>query len=471
MMHRILNKLGKMAHFFLLVFTCQKEKKKKSGNSRGYLPLYQVIRLVLSLPIVLFCAFPASALVKVDITQGVVDPISIAIMPFEADGRLDLASNTDPVIAKDLVNSGVFTTLDKGAFLENPNVETRPKFGNWRSIGADYLLLGKATQTDGSKYRVEYQLWDTYLESAVDKDVFQTEKAGIRRASHKIADRVFKRITGENGYFDTRVLFVVAEGDPRNRTKKLAIMDQDGANYKELTDGRFMALTPRFDMKSHRVIYMSYRNRVPKVFLLDLENGYQRLVGDFPGMTLAPRFAPDGDNAVMSMAHRGTTNIFEINLHTGVSKQLTHRGGVISTSPCYAPDGKQIVFASDRSGRNHLYVMDRDGQNVHRISKGIGSYNSPVWSPRGDYIAFTKIENRKFFIGVMRPDGSGERLLTSSWMDEGPTWSPNGRSIIFTRETKGGNSSLYAIDITGYHLRHIKTSKNASDPAWSPLLD
>lgn len=411
------------------------------------------------------------ALLKIDITKGNVDPIPIAIgkIHFQGDNGAEISEQVRKIVESDLKSSGLFEPIDHKAFLESVDVNAEPNHGNWRKIGAAAFTTGKVFISD-NKITLEFRLWDPALQQQIAGSSFTATTSSYRRVAHKMADQVYSRLTGESGYFDTRIVFVAESGPFLKRVKKLAIMDRDGANYKELTDGKTLVLTPRFDPNSQRVIYMSYRKQVPHVYLLELQTGEQRLVGDFVGMSFAPRFSPDGKSAVFSVAQNGATDIYEITLSSGSVERLTNTPRVINTSPTYSPDSNKIAFTSDRGGKTQIYVMDRNGDNVQRISFGDGSYSAPAWSPRGDFIAFTKSKDGLFYIGVMRPDGSGERLLTSSWMDEGPTWSPNGRVIIFSRQTKGGGYKLYSVDVTGYGLKQIHTPTDASDPAWSPLL-
>lgn len=421
--------------------------------------------------ITLFC-MDANAALKIDITQGQVDPMPIAINDFyDGNGQLSsLGSQIREVVENDLKSSGIFRPISKDAFLENLTLDKKPTFASWRQIGSLAFSSGRITQSD-DKITVEFRLWDPTMETQIEGTSFTLTEKSWRRVGHKIADQIYKRLTGEEGYFDTRIVFIAESGEFDKRVKKLAIMDSDGAGYKELTDGRNLVITPRFDPKSQRIIYMSYKNRVPHVYLLELQTGQQKEIGNFPGMSFAPRFSPDGRKAVMSVAKGGTTDIYEISLDSGTTRKLTNAPGSISTSPSYSPDGSKIIFNSDRGGKPQLYVMSSGGGEAKRISFGDGSYNAPNWSPRGDYIAFTKSKGGQFYIGVMRADGSGERLLTSSWMDEGPTWSPNGRVIMFSRQAKGAGYNIFAVDVTGYNERKVATPTDASDPAWSPLLN
>jgi TolB protein len=413
------------------------------------------------------------AVLKIDITQGNVEPLPVALSLFKVDnGSGKISQELYEVIKNDLESSGLFEMISPKAFLQTVDVNGIPLYSNWRQINASVLIAGNLSIEAGILH-VSFKIWDPYGERLLDGMSYSAEIRQWRRIAHKVADRIYEKMTGEKGMFDSRILYIAESGQHTKRVKRLAIMDQDGANNKFLTDGKDMCLTPRFDFKSHRAIYMSYKSRVPQVYILDIATGRQELLGRFPGMSFAPRFSPDGNSAIMSIAKNGSTNIFLLDLNSRKLKRLTNDVGVINTSPSFSPDGSKITFNSDRGGSPKLYVMDADGSNVSRISNNPGSYGTPVWSPRGDYIAFTKISKGMFSIGVMRPDGSGERILTSSWLEEGPTWSPNGRTIMFSRQIGTGaraRNEIYAIDLTGYHERLVRTSTEASDPAWSPLL-
>ncbi|TAJ98449.1 MAG: Tol-Pal system protein TolB, partial [Candidatus Manganitrophaceae bacterium] len=304
---------------------------------------------------------------------------------------------------------------------------------------------------------------------------YQTTPENWRRVAHKIADAVYERITGERGYFDTRIVYIAESGPGIHRIKRLAIMDQDGENHRFLTDGETLVLTPRFSQTAQKIAFLSYYRNLPRVYIFNIETGLQERLGEFPGMTFAPRFSPDDSKIIMSYAKDGNSDIYILDLATRRSTRLTSNPA-IDTSPSFSPDGKQVVFLSDRGGSPQLYTTDIDGQNVHRISFGKGRYGTPVWSPRGDLIAFTKIHQNRFFIGVMKPDGSGERLLTESFRDEGPTWAPNGRVLMFFRQIPGGRDGLndrvrlYSVDLTGQNEREVVTPLDGSDPAWSPLI-
>ncbi|TNB47881.1 Tol-Pal system protein TolB [Martelella lutilitoris] len=413
---------------------------------------------------------PAYALVEIDISRGNVQPLPIAITDFISDDGL--GADISGVIAADLQRSGLFKPIDRSAFIQQINdPDQTPRFQDWQLINAEALVVGRVTREADGRLRSEFRLWDTYAGQQIIGQQFYTQPDNWRRVAHIIADSIYQALTGEQGYFDSRIVYVSESGPKTDRKRQLAIMDQDGYNVRMLTDGQYMVLTPRFSPNRQEVTYMSYENDQPRVYLLQLETGQREVVGNFPGMTFAPRFSPDGQRIIMSLQQDGNANIYTMDLRTRATTRLTSTAA-IDTSPSYAPDGNQIVFESDRGGRQQLYVMNADGSNQHRISFGDGSYSTPVWSPRGDLIAFTKQSGGKFSIGVMKPDGSGERILTTGFHNEGPTWAPNGRVLMFFRQNAGeGGPHLYSIDLTGYNEQRISTPDFASDPAWSPLLE
>ena len=423
---------------------------------------------------------PASAVLRVDITRGNVDPMPVAITslrsPTGEPRAQQIGENISRVVTADLQRSGLFRPVDPEAFIGSGTSDSiRPRFGDWRAINAQALVTGKSEVRSDGRLQVEFRLWDVFAEQQMTGLSYTSRSDNWRRIAHIIADAVYSRLTGESGYFDSRVVYV-AESGPRNRrVKRLAIMDQDGESLRFLTNGDHLVLTPRFSPTAQEITYLSYFGGRPRVYLYNIDSGKQEVLGDFPGMTFAPRFSFDGNSVVMSMARAGNSDLYLMDLRTRSTTRLTTHPA-IDTSPSISPDGDRIVFNSDRGGSQQLYVMNVNGSQVRRISFGRGRYATPVWSPRGDLIAFTKMAGGKFHIGIMRTDGSGERLLTESFLDEGPTWAPNGRVLMFFRQTpytvngEGGETRLWSIDLTGYNEREILTPVEASDPAWSPLI-
>ncbi len=420
----------------------------------------------------------ARAELRIDITQGTVKPLPIAITDLVgvSSDEKRFGRDISRLVAADLERSGLFKSIDKKAFIQSAeDIVNLPRFGDWRVINAQALIQGRAQIVPDGRLRIEFYLWDVFSETSMERLAFFTVPDNWRRVAHIVADTIYKRITGEGGYFDTRIVYIAESGPANRRVKRLAIMDQDGANHRFLTDGGALVLTPRFSPDQQEITYLSYYGNLPRVYIFNIDTGRQEVLGDFPGMTFAPRFSPDGKSVAMSMSKSGNSDVYTMDLRTRKAVQLTFHSG-IDTSPSYSPDASKIVFNSDRGGAQQLYVMGDDGKGVRRISYGKGRYATPVWSPRGDLIAFTKIHKGRFFIGVMRPDGSGERLLAEDFLVEAPTWSPNGRVLMFFRQSKstadgkGGQSKLFSVDLTGQNMREIVTPMDASDPAWSPLI-
>ena len=396
-------------------------------------------------------ATPAKAELKIDVNGAMREPMPIAFPQMAGSGEAaDFGERIREVTVADLERSGLFRLIDEDSYIQSfDSIDDLPRFSDWKILNAAALVQSAVTEVDDANLRVEFRLWDVYAEEQMKGQSFTTTKDNWRRVAHVIADAIYERLTGEKGYFDTRIVYISESGPATRRIKRLAIMDQDGENHKFLTNGASMALTPRFSPNLQKITYLSYAGSVPKVYMLDIETGEQKLVGEFEGMTFAPVFSPDSSKLLLSYAKGGTTDIYELDMKTGKTKQLTS-GTSINTSPSYSPDGKQIVFSR-------------------------GRYATPVWSPRGDYIAFTKMADGQFYIGVMYPDGSGERLITSGYLVEAPVWAPNGRVLMYFRQDQGTARSnapvrLYTIDLTGYNERMIVTPADASDPAWSPLL-
>ena len=434
---------------------------------------------ILTFLLVVLFSVQARAELSIDITGARSEPMATALPVFSGKNKMSeyYAKKITDVIQSDLESSGLFRVIDSFAYLQTfKNIDDSPRFVDWQAISAEALIQGEVDFVSEKKINVSFRLWDVFSAQEMHSATLEVGNKGWRRVAHVIADTIYKRITGEEGYFDTRIVYIAETGSALKRIKRLAIMDQDGENHQFLTDGLNLVLTPRFSPNMQQITYMSYYKDTPRVYLFDIETGKQQVVGDFEGMTFAPRFSPDGHKLIMSMARNGNSDIYEMNLDTRVVKRLT-KGPEIETSPSYSPDGKYIVYNSDRSGGQQLYIMDSNGKNKHRISPfGNGRYATPVWSPRGDYIAFTKMMNGKFYIGVMFPDGTGERLVAEGYLVEAPTWSPNGRILMYFRQQapnkKGipGSTKIYAVDITGYNERMLITPVDASDPAWSPLL-
>jgi TolB protein len=488
--------------------------------------------------------------------------VSIAIPIFISENTLgeeDSKLLTD-VIAGDLIGSGHFRVIPEEAHISKITSFSSPvRYSDWKAINAQALITGTVSGSATGQITVKFRIYDVFAGAELGKGLRFTGSAdGWRRMAHKVADVVYGRITGESGYFDSRVVFVSETGRKGARKKRLAIMDYDGANIQYLTDSTSIVLAPRFSPTSDRVLYTSYETGFPQINMLDIGSVRRKVLQNSAGtMSFAPEFSPKGNTVVFvsgpnqqvvpqvllrngsryiwavqkllnekqcdagpedgvlgrktesaaldfvrssNFAYRGDifgkvfferlmessvgckgfvgsppsskveSNIFVLNLSNGKTKQLTN-SPFKDTSPSFSPDGSKIVFQSNRSGSDQLYTMSAKGGVDKRISFGSGQYLNPVWSPDGNMIAFSKKQKGRHHIGVMRFDGSDERLLTASYMDRDPRWAPNSGAIAFTREIDGssGSSSLYRININGQNLRRLSTPDGASDADWSDL--
>jgi TolB protein len=417
---------------------------------------------------------PARAVLRLDVTQGNVQPVPIAVPDFlpATPGDAEPARLVTQIITANLARSGLFAPIDPAAYIEKiVNFDAAPRFPDWRAINAQALVLGRITRQGDGRFKAEFRLWDVFAGQQLEGKQYSVPFENVRRIAHIVSDAIYVRLTGEKGYFDSRIVFVDETGPKERRVKRLALMDQDGANTRYLTRGDDLVLTPRFSPTTQEITYMSFGQGDPRVYLLNLDNpGQREVVGNFPGMTFAPRFSPDGGSVIMSLQRGGNSNIFVMNLGSKAITRLTD-SAAIDTAPSFSPDSTRICFESDRGGRPQIYVMPASGGTAQRISFGEGSYSTPVWSPRGDVIAFTKQGGGSFSIGVIKPDGSGERILTEGFHNEGPTFAPNGRVIMFFRDPGGASGpALYTVDLTGRNEQRVPTPSFASDPAWSPLL-
>ncbi len=417
---------------------------------------------------------------QVDVTADVgSDQLVIAIpaMPTSANQQTAAGSTADlgrqiaSVIEADLRNTGLFRTIGPDQTPQIPYGQvTAPDFPFWYSGSAQALVQGYV-RANGDGLTVGCYLYDVALQSELVRQGFVVGAGDWRRAAHKCADAIYTRLTGEGPYFDSRIVYVSETGPKDHRIKRLAIMDQDGANHRFLTNGQSIVLTPRFAPNQQSIVYMSYQNDRPALYIYELGSGRQRLLVSDVSLSFAPRFSPDGRWVLFTMSVGGNADIYRVSSSGGTPQRLTNSPG-IDTGGSYSPDGSQIVFESDRGGSQQIYVMNSDGSNQHRISFGGGRYATPVWSPRGDLIAFTKIAGGSFRVGVISPRGDGERLLTNSWGDEGPSWSPNGRVLMFFRSSQGsGQADLWSVDLTGVNARRIPTPLDGSDPSWGPIRE
>ena len=390
--------------------------------------------------------------------------------PANAQGTGALGLELSRVVFNDLRNNGLFRPVGPDALPRPDYAEiTAPAWGNWRGRSAEMLVHGYVRAGDDGRLTVGCYLYDVQLQQELVRAGWVVAAAEWRRAAHKCADLVYSRLSGESPFFDSKIAYIAETGPKDARVKRLAIMDSDGANHRFITNGQSTALTPRYSPDYSKIAYVSYLNGYARIFVYDIGSGSQTLVTQSQNPTFAPRWSPDGRTILYSMAAAGNTDVYRVAATGGTPQRLTDGPG-IDVGGSYSPDGSRIVFESDRSGSQQIYVMDADGGNQRRISFFGGRAATPEWSPRGDQIAFTHIAG-DLRVAVMTPSGGGMRHLTSSWQDEAPTWSPNGRIVQFFRtQRNSGETSIWQVDLTGRNERRLNTPVGASDPAWGPVL-
>ena len=445
--------------------------KKLFNNSL----ILKIIPLILSLSLVFCGTLALGQPLKIEINKGIIEPLPLALPSFVAENNLsEIGENLTSVIIDDLYGTGLFKIIeDRTQAYEITNFNDPIRFGDWKTINSQALLVGSVSSNGTTNITVKFRLFDVFSETQIGNGLkFSGPKKGWRRIAHKIADEVYSRLTGEQKYFDSRVAFVAHKGPKNNLKKRLVLMDYDGANQVFLTNEEdFLVLAPRFSPNGNKLLFTSYESGSPQIYLLDIRSRTKIILQENPGeMSFSSSFSPNGEDIVFSLSAGSNTDIYKLNIASNSRSRLTS-SVAIDTAPSFSPDGRKVVFESDRSGTQQLYIMPSSGGNAKRISFGKGSYGTPFWAPTGNLIAFTKQNEGVFHIGIMNSEGLEETLLTTSFLDEGPTWSPNGRVIMFTRETSGsgGSSTLYSVDITGQNLKPVRA--NSSDPSWSKLLN
>lgn len=438
-----------------------------------------MFKKVLSLLVLfLLSVFPARAELKVDIIAGATEPISIAVQKIETGGKVSDSDATmiRKVVENDLKSTGLFRIISHDAMPEFVEIGNMPDFNLWNAIKAQVLVQAKLSLDSDGKYDLEFFVWDVNGKEQIEAQSLVASKKSARRLAHIMADAIYERLTGEIGYFDTQIVFIAETGPVHNRTKRMAIMDQDGYGLRYLSDKKTFVMSPHFSPNMQTIVFLSFRDDDPMVWTLDLDTGEQRRLGQFGGMNFAPRFSPDGTKIALSLVKKGITHIYEYDIETKTLKQLTF-GNSLNTSPSYSPDGKKLAFNSDRSGNQQIYVLDFETGKVERLTYGAGRYATPAWSPDGQFIAFTKIADDTFYIGIMDPRGRNEKILAGGWYMEAPSWAPGSRRVVYYETERALDgieriSHIRSVDITGRNVYDIELPEdvNGVEPTWSPRL-
>jgi TolB protein len=288
-----------------------------------------------------------------------------------------------------------------------------------------------------------------------------------RSLVHRFADDIVLQFTGTAGVAGTQIAFVVEDG----KTKELHVMDADGAGLRRLTSDNSIALSPDWSPEGSLILFTSYRGGTgPHVFVIPSKGGKSFLVSGRPGNNTTPTYSPDGKDMACTLSEDGNPEVYVLDARGRGPRRLTNNRA-IDTSPAWSPTGREIAFTSDRSGAPQVYIMDRDGGNVRRLTYEIGYTDSPAWSPLGDRIAFVARTSEGFDIYVARSDGSDARLVVSGGSNENPSWSPDGRLLLFS-SNRDGKRGLWVADLSDRAPRKLDIGgRSAMSPAWSPRLD
>lgn len=421
---------------------------------------------------------PARAELKVDIIAGATEPIPVAVQKFETLGNVSAkdAAMIRSVVEADLKSTGLFRIVSHDAFPEYVKMGALPNFKSWMAIKTQVLVQAKLSASDDGKYKLEFYVWDINGQEQIEAQSLIASKKSARRLAHIMADAIYERLTGEIGYFDTQIVFIAETGPVHNRTKRMAIMDQDGFGMRYLSDKKTFVMSPHFSPNMQTIVFLSFYDDDPMVWTLDLDTGEQRRLGQFGGMNFAPRFSPDGTKVALSLVKNGITHIYEYDMETKTLRQLTF-GNSLNTSPSYSPDGKKLAFNSDRSGSQQIHVLDLETGTESRLTYGAGRYATPAWSPDGQFIAFTKMADDTFYIGIMDPRGRNEKILAGGWYMEAPSWAPGSRRLVYYETEKALDgieriSHIRSVDITGRNVYDIELPDdiNGVEPTWSPKL-
>lgn len=427
----------------------------------------------------------ALALVSFSVKNEEIPKTKILFFGFDAvDPNLKTSSfEVFERVRKNLKTTDLFEILKQSGHLEaqkdaslaqdNLTVESIPNFEKYAKAGIGAIVIGQFNFDAQGNIELRVRMWDVLDQRQLFGKFYTASKDNLRKAANMISNEIFKSISGESsGHFTSQILYVSETGPAAKRIKKISMIDFDGENNHSLTDGRELVLTPIFSKRMNEIFYLRYFEDKPQIFSLDLRNLRSRKLGGFRGTTFAASVNPKDQNLILlSAIVDGNSDIYELNINGNSAKRLT-KNPAIDTTPSYSPDGKFITFASDRDSGQKIYVMYADGSSVSRITSDSGSYSKPVWSPDGKLIAFTKIKGGQFYIGVIAPNGKGEKLLTGGYLVEGAKWSPNGRYLIYAKKKgaygRDSMSRLFVIDVvTGFEFE-VPTPANegASDPDW-----
>lgn len=409
----------------------------------------------------------AQAALEIEITQGVEKGIPIAVVPFEWRGTGLPPHMVSDIIEADLKRSGRFDTISHGDFLSRPHDHKQVNFKDWRLIKAEALVVGRIQQLGGDQYQVEFRVFDVFKSQQLGGFRYKVPGNSLRKLAHQISDIIYQKLTGDRGAFDTRIAYVTVERSSTKQRSLLRVADSDGYGPVTILESNEPILSPSWSPDGSRLAYVSFEKGRSMIFIQRLRDGQRELVSSFKGVNGAPAWSPDGRSLAVVSSREGNPEIYILDLQTKATRRLTNHLS-IDTEPGFSPDGRHIVFTSDRSGRPQIYRMRADGSGVERLTFE-GSYNARAsYSDDGKRLTLVTNQGRGYRIGVLQLTSRGLLVLTSSDLDESPSFAPNGAMILYATQ-QGGNGVLSAVSADGRVKQVLRFQKgDVREPAWSP---
>ncbi|SPF38561.1 Protein TolB [Syntrophobacter sp. SbD1] len=421
--------------------------------------------------ILLGFAQSASSQVTLEISPSAIQKIPIAVPDFKymTPGQTQLAREMSDVLSNDLNISGVFRSLDRKGFLEDPQAmgfeASQIKFEDWRRQGAAFLALC-SYQIQGNSLRLDGTLVDIAGRKMVGSPKsYAGELRAWRPMVHAFADDIMMMVTGERGVFDTKIAYVQSVGN----AKEIFYCDFDGNNPVQLTRDNSIALSPAWSPDQSQIAFVSYREGQPRVYGVNVPTGSRYLISGFPGMNITPAWRPGRNELAVALSKDRGQDIYLVSPTGEIIKKFgVGFGSSISVSPSWSPDGQKFAYVSNEAGNPQIYIFDVNSGQKKRLTFS-GNYNtSPSWSPKGDLIAYSSGEGGGFNICIIKPDGSGNRELTSGGRNEAPRWSPDGRMIAYSSNKQGGPAIriMYSNGTGDWQLTRQGGAQELPD--WSP---
>jgi TolB protein len=417
------------------------------------------------------CSSNVSAVITIEVTQGVESALPIAIVPFATDAQQSaLPVNITEVITADLERSGRFAPIPPERFPSQPHEFSTIQFDDWRRLGVENLVVGKLMTTPLGEYAIEFRLVDVYKGTQLIGYNIETTRGHLRLAAHRIADIIYEQLTGERGAFATRISYITVRRDQQDKkTYELQLADTDGHNVRTLLESDEPLLSPAWAPDGRRIAYVSFEGRNSAIYVQDIATGTRDEVASNPGINSAPAWSPDGGRLAMTLSKDGNPEIYVLHLRTRRLQRVTS-DSAIDTEPAWSPDGRKLVFTSDRSGSPQIYEVDVTGGSPQRVTFNMGSYNARAsYSPDGRLLTMVHRDEGGYRIAVMDLERQQLTVLTDTRLDESPSFAPNGSMIIYATVGSQG-TELAATSVDG-DVRHRLALRQGEvrEPAWGPF--